>query len=359
MNRTVFSWRLLASLAVVSLFAATEVQADLVGYWRLDGDLTDSSGQGNDGEAIGDPVFSDDVSDQVGSGQSLEFDGDDAVLLGNPAILNFSTNDFTISAWAKKPEGPRGNIYSNGGDNGGGIRSVLAIGETGGAEAVVLTLDVDQGDGAKRQSISTDESDGFPSLIATTDEWNHLVGMRIGNESRVYVNGELADIISLREDPPYDLSGMSQLPSYLGVGASAASDPIGAFEKFFVGLIDDVAIWDEALTDEVIIQLATGQRGPIPFVPGKSGDFNQDGVVNLDDFLVMAENFNSSFEIGEVSFSKGDNNIDGKVNLADFVELRAIFNAPAAASAAAVPEPSGLLLVLVGALFFSTVRKRR
>ena len=85
-------------------------------------------------------------------------------------------------------------------------------------------------------------------------------------------------------------------------------------------------------------------------VSAQTGDFNMDGVVNLEDFLVMAENFNSSFEIGEVSFSKGDNNIDGHVNLADFIELRAIFNAPAGASAASVPEPGGLLLVLVGLL---------
>jgi hypothetical protein len=331
----------------------------LVGYWRLDGDLTDSSGQGNDGELVGDPEFSDEVNEFSG-GQSMMFDGDDAILLGNPDILNFGTNDWTVSAWAKKDPGGRGNVYSNGGDNGGGIRSVLAIGETGGAEALVLTLDVDQGDGAKRQSVSTDEGDGFPALTATDEEWNHILGMRIGNESRVYINGELADIISLREDPPYDLSGMSQLPSYIGVGASAASNPIGAFEKWYIGLIDEVAVWNEALDDDAIMKLATGQRGPIAFEPDTIGDFNMDGVVNMQDFLVLAENFNSSFELGEISFSKGDHNIDGKVNLNDFLAFRAVFNAPAGAStAAAVPEPCSLLMVLVGSIALLSSRKRR
>ena len=48
--------------------------------------------------------------------------------LGNPDILNFSDNDFTIASWMKVPEllFQRGNIFSNGGDNGGGVRYVLA-----------------------------------------------------------------------------------------------------------------------------------------------------------------------------------------------------------------------------------------
>lgn len=347
-----------ASLALVTVVATSSVKADLVGYWRLDGDLNDSSGQGNHGELVGEPEFSEDVSELVGSGQSMFFDGDDAVLLGNPSILNFGTNDWTVSAWAKKEPGARGNIYSNGGDNGGGIRSVLAIGETGGAEALVLTLDVDQGDGAKRQVVSTDEADGFPALTAPDEQWNHVLGMRSGNEARVYVNGELADIISLREDPPYDLSGMSQLPSYIGVGASAASNPIGAFEKWYIGLIDDVAIWNEALDDETIMQLAAGLRGPIAFEPETLGDFNMDGVVDAADFSVIATNLNSAFELGEVSYSKGDTNIDGKVDLNDFLEFRLIFHDQAGgASAAAIPEPNGLLILLIGSMALWSRRK--
>jgi hypothetical protein len=145
-----------------------------------------------------------------------------------------------------------------------------------------------------------------------------------------------------------------------GVGASAASDPIGAFEKWFTGLIDDVAVWNEALDDDAIMQLATGQRGPIAFEPDTIGDFNMDGVVTMQDFLVMAENFNSTFDIGEVSFSKGDHNIDGKVNLDDFLGFREVFNAPAGASAAsAVPEPCSLLMVLVGSIALLSGRTRR
>lgn len=343
----------LVLLSVILAFTLTQrATAELVGYWPLNGDFTDLSGQGNDGEAVGAPEFDDDVFEAFG-GQSLRLNGEDAVLLGNPDILNFGTGDFTISAWAKKDAGGRGNVYSNGGDNGGGIRSVLAIGETGGPDAVVLTLDVNDGDGAKRQSVSTDESDGFPALTATDEEWNHIVGMRAGDESRVYVNGELADIISLREG--YDLSGMSQIPSYIGVGASAASDPIGALEKWYVGFIDEVAIWDEALSDEFIVNLAGG--APILEDIENPGDFNMDGQVTLADFLIMADNFNEKFPIAE-SFAKGDASRDGRIDLSDFIILRAAFGGAGEPAAASVPEPSGVCLAMFGLLALASRRRR-
>lgn len=347
---------LLKWFTFVSLLVAlsSSANAELVGYWPLDGNLADLSGQGNDGELIGDPEFADDVTEGFG-GQSMYFDGDDAVLLGNPDILNFGTSDFTISAWAKKDPGGRGNIYSNGGDNGGGVRSVLAIGESGGATSVVLTLDDDS---SKNQPRSGDPRDsqgiGFAPTEAVDEEWNHVVGMRSGSEARVYVNGELADLVDLPDG--YDLSGMSQLPSYIGVGTSAASDPIGAFEKWYVGLIDEVAIWDEAKSDEFIMNLAAG--APVLEQIENVGDFNGDGQVSLADFLVMADNFNERFPIAE-SYSKGDADRNGRVDLNDFIILRDAFGGAGEPDSAVVPEPSGLYLAMFGFLALAKRRKRQ
>jgi hypothetical protein len=334
----------LVAASVLVVVPASTSRGELVGYWPFDDMLDDLSGQGNNGTLIGEPIFSDDVPPLLGAGKSLLFDGDDAVDFGNPNILNFGSNDWTISAWAKKVAGSaRGNIYSNGGDNGGGIRSVLAIGETGGDQAVVLTTDVDQGDGAKQQAVST--ADEIANIPSVDDEWNHVVGMRAGDEIRVYVNGELADTTELRTDPPYDLSGMAQLPVYVGVGASAASDPIGALEKWFTGNIDDVAVWDEALEDGFIAYLAEG--GSILGPPGLPGDFNQDGAVDQADFLIMSENFNQRFDVQEAYF-RGDFDLNTRVDLRDFVQFREVFLAEPAGAAAPVPEPSTLLLLACG-----------
>ncbi|MDG1852591.1 MAG: hypothetical protein P8I97_00350, partial [Verrucomicrobiales bacterium] len=61
---------LLVSCSVIMVPTA---QAELVGYWKLDGDFTDSSGNGNDGELFGGSSYSDSVPDTLGNGQSVAF----------------------------------------------------------------------------------------------------------------------------------------------------------------------------------------------------------------------------------------------------------------------------------------------
>ena len=246
--------RLFAVAAITGMSVTPCLHADLVGYWNFDDTLDDASGNGNHGTLVGDPNFDADAAPlAAGGGKSLLFGGDDAVLLGD--ILNFGTGDFTISAWAKKDGevDERGNVFSNGGDDGGGIRTVLAIGESGGGDSVVLTLDDDSD---KLQPRSGDPRSGGEAINAADEQWNHIVGMRAGDEARVYVNGALADMVALPEG--YDLSGQSQLPAYIGAGASFGSDPAGELIKFFNGRIDDVAVWDTALTDGRIVALSQG-----------------------------------------------------------------------------------------------------
>ena len=337
--------------------------AELVGYWPLDGNLEDMSGQGNDGEIVGEfePEFEDEVAENL-SGQSMYFDGETAVLLGNPDILNFGTGDFTISAWVLKEAGsPRGNVYSNGGDNGGGIRSVLAVGESGGDQSVVLTLDDDE---TKLQPRSGEPRDteglGIEPVIAEDLVWNHIAGQRRGNEARVYVNGELADLVATPDG--YDLSGQSQLPSYIGVGASAASDPIGEFEKWFVGSIDEVAVWSVALSDEDVMNLADGASvlsievggGGCEPVNALEGDLDGNGKVEFADFLVLSGNFGTDVS----GYEDGDIDCNGSVEFADFLVLSGNFGSSLGDEAAAVPEPSCGLLLGMGVMGLLTCRRR-
>ena len=65
-------------LLYISIFFCaflTHSSADLVGYWKLDGDFADSSGNGNDGTLFGGATYSNSVPDALGGGQSVEFDG--------------------------------------------------------------------------------------------------------------------------------------------------------------------------------------------------------------------------------------------------------------------------------------------
>lgn len=363
MKTMIDNFRVLFGAAIlIACGVVPNSNADLVGYWPLDGDLTDMSGQGNDGEIVGefDPEFEEDVAENL-SGQSMFFDGATAVLLGNPDILNFGTGDFTISAWVlKESGGPRGNVYSNGGDNGGGIRSVLAVGESGGDQSVVLTLDDNVDKLQPRSSEPRDtEGLGFEPVDAEDNAWNHIVGQRRGNEARVYLNGVLADLVATPDG--YDLSGQSQLPAYIGVGASAASDPIGEFEKWFLGSIDEVAVWDEALSDEDIENLAAGTMvldvgggGGCEALNSLGGDLDGNETVEFADFLVLSGNFGT-----EVSdYESGDIDCNGTVEFADFLVLSGNFGNSLGGQAAAVPEPACGLLFGMGILGLLTRRHR-
>ena len=160
------AFRNVASQIVLSMFAlcltlSGQSRADLVGYWKLDGDALDSSSSGVEGTLEGDIAFSNDVPNVLGGGMSVELNqGAGAGLdlgyvdLGNPDVLNFADNDWTVAAWMKtEPDhAERGNIFSNGGDYSGGIRYVLAYAETGGPGNVVLTTDDDS---TKSQAVSS------------------------------------------------------------------------------------------------------------------------------------------------------------------------------------------------------------
>lgn len=111
---------------------------------------------------------------------------------------------------------------------------------------------------------------------------------------------------------------------------------------------------DGDLTDEDLDALISFAAGT-----GNPGDYNDDGNVDIADFQLMAENFNETFPLLE-SFAKGDQNRDGRVSIADFVMLRNLFNAPAGAATASVPEPIGLPVAMTAVLItMAWVRQRR
>ena len=86
----------LAFVLVLFLFLANGANAaDLVGWWKFDGDALDSSGLGNDGTLAGDPEF------VVGwLGQAIYLDGDDYVTMDGVAD-DVTSNNFTMNAWVK------------------------------------------------------------------------------------------------------------------------------------------------------------------------------------------------------------------------------------------------------------------
>jgi hypothetical protein len=89
-----------------------------------------------------------------------------------------------------------------------------------------------------------------------------------------------------------------------------------------------------------------------------AGDVNRDGSVNVTDFNTLAINFGDA---GTFGWDQGDFNDDGMVNVTDFNALAINFGdpAPPAPTVGAVPEPTALGLISLGALAIMGARRRR
>jgi Beta-propeller repeat len=78
-------------------------------------------------------------------------------------------------------------------------------------------------------------------------------------------------------------------------------------------------------------------------VPPLVGDYDNDGAIDADDYQVWRQAFGASGN----QFA-ADGNKDGVVNAADYVVWRQRYGVPAISSLAAIPEPSPVILMVLG-----------
>ncbi|MBA4104547.1 MAG: hypothetical protein C0485_02230 [Pirellula sp.] len=94
--------------------------------------------------------------------------------------------------------------------------------------------------------------------------------------------------------------------------------------------------------------------------PGTGADFNGDGIVNGDDLAIWQSNFGVGNPPPPATQAQGDANGDGVVDGADFLLIQQRFGLPpSVAVAAAVPEPSSVLLALAAFGLPLAARRRR
>jgi len=253
--------------------AATTPQPP-VSWWKFDNNASDSAG-GNSGTTRGNPTY---VAGN--SGRAIRLDGDDYVDFGNPTSLDFGTGDWTVSAWIKTTQSGtgdenKGTIYSKGADQTGGIRYTLAINE---ATSGMITLTTDD-DATKAQATG--------NTPANDDLWHHVAGIRIAAQLLVYVDGALDGTGTVPEG--YDLSGTTQTNAYVGV---IVDNRDGTLFKYFTGEIDDVRIYDYALSDTDLLSAAglTELYHPVTSPANVSDDEPVNSKrVNFKDFALLAD----------------------------------------------------------------------
>ena len=323
------SW-LLAFL--VFLLPVQQASAELIAHYEFNGDTDDSSGNGNDGFEAGDATPVDDGL----FGGAYEFGTESAGAVIVPLDVGPSDYpDLTVSMWVKVDpsvvDSP-GLFKAFGHDDGGWDRG--------------FGLDNRQGP----YRFAAFNGNGITPETATpiTEEWTFLAA--------VWDTEDEVDPLASPATVTFYVGGNSvSQPLVNGLGQVDAS--IGAvrpdnFAETWRGLIDEVRIFDEALSEEEIDELR------FPDALAVAGDANDDGVVNMDDYELIQANIFMADPIGDPRL--GDVNLDRVVNFDDFRIWKDALNPLGQAQATnAVPEPNAIgLFAMAFALCLSQRRRR-
>jgi len=234
---------LLSSILVLGM--ASNVYADLVGHWTLDegsGNVAhDTSGNGNDGTFNGDPQW---VSGFIGS--ALEFDGvDDYVAIGDLDLIE----SFTLTFWM------RPSSLSS------GWHSVVMKEYDYGFEFDGTSLLGRVGNGAGGWGATVTTTISVPAI------WYHAALTWNGSDLEMFI-----DASSVGQNTGTHVSNNDPL---LFASWNTSSE-------FFNGTIDDVRIYDRALSEPEILGAMEGEIPPYAWGPDpKDGALHPDTWVTL------------------------------------------------------------------------------
>ncbi|HOK95816.1 MAG TPA: immunoglobulin domain-containing protein [Anaerohalosphaeraceae bacterium] len=270
------------SLNQPSTSAAAQVLTErLVGWWRLDGDLTDSVDEVIAGAAAHDGVSTDPNFVLGKDGSALQFFGgaDDIVTINNSVeFFNFYPRGYTVSAWVNMPEKFGGNwgafVSKQQREDGADWKGFILTHQTSGQAVHTLRQSFnDLGSG-------TDVDDNNWHMVTGTYDAATKVG-------KIYVDGVL-------KGQATNPATVQTNPRALIFGEEVSTSTISPY----TGLLDDVRIWSYAVDPVTIATLYTDfnpgaevcVEHPEYDVAGPDGIGNEfrDCRVNLYDFVPFA-----------------------------------------------------------------------
>ncbi|MBP7050134.1 MAG: LamG domain-containing protein [Phycisphaerae bacterium] len=221
--------------------------SSLLASYQFEGNANDSSGHGLNGAITDGQLVS---PGKLGEGQAVQLNDAGYVDLGRAPSLDFGTVDWAVTAWYKNTNtgtgtDNKGTIFAKGGDNTGGHRYCLIMSET---TEGVLSLVTDN-------NVTKYVVDSVS--VTNDDEWHCVVGQRKGTALEIYIDGHLEGAGSVAAT--YNLAGTSQHNAYVGAITNHVDSSL---YKLYIGLIDDVRVYNRALSDGEIFWLA-GRTEPM------------------------------------------------------------------------------------------------
>lgn len=246
MKKKVYFLSILASL--FSLFWFAEVcfaglNDGLVASYPFSGNANDESGNGNNGIVYGATL----TTDRFGNPNSAYyFNGIDSYIQ-TPKPEIYQNGNFTIAYWMKYEWQPH-RIWI--GYLGYPDQTICASGENNGL-AMLINVSGEWGEGL----IMGDTQLGFFcgdqtrfNISSLQGQWIHMTFIydHQNNVLKTYVNGLLANVHNMQLPP-----SISEYPFYIG----KPSTPYSFMDSYFKGLMDEIRIYNRALSESEIEQL--------------------------------------------------------------------------------------------------------
>jgi hypothetical protein len=280
-----------ANHTIAASFTGGSGPSGLVGWWRMDGNVADASGNGNQATAFGAPTYVTGIDGQ-------------AVNLANPTTTTAQyasvahngtltmTNAVTLATWIKPGKVETQNLISkstNGGVAGYELCLASASSTAGPNRAFVRFNQVPSGDTYRVNSNTL-----YSQRLNT---WIHLAATYDGSTIKLYVNGLLENSL-----PASITITSNTLP--LGLGAQVAAT--GAASRGFHGAMDDARLYNRALSAGEIAELAGLTTYTITATAGLHGSISPGGSV------VVSQGASQTFTIAaDAGYGIADVLVDG------------------------------------------------
>lgn len=179
---------------------------------------------------------------KIDNGFVFDGTGNEVVFPAN-AVFDFTAgSSFSIELWMKHDAAPASNQVMIGRSSGAGAYWWVGIGTAG-----TVSCDFRDEDGPASTQLNG-------ATLVVDNEWHHVVVVRdgAGDNLLIYVDGRQDAIVDQSADDITD-----------GSFASAANVTLGALNSnfFFAGTLDEVAIYDVALSSTIIAQHSTAKVG--------------------------------------------------------------------------------------------------
>lgn len=204
-----------------------------------------------------------------------------------------------------------------------------------------------EGDGTRSQDL---EIQYFWANRQRFFNWNEL------EDDGFFTDEQIADSFERLGNDDFDLGELGFLD--VGINSTGRLSHGGAGEIVFGGLASVVGDCNgDGVVDAGDLQCAcaSGDLAAVLEATGfLAGDLDGSGDVGFPDFLVLSANFGTEVD----GYTDGDIDCNGSVEFADFLALSASFG-QASGAAAAVPEPSSLLMTVLCLGAWSAVRRKR